>query len=172
MIKFYLKTENDNHLVLAVPDSEEANFQILNKEGRKILLKKLIEEEKYYFLSRKFCNLYTKFILVEDNFLSEKEVSKIFKKIEVLKNIKTIENETPQLTNNKQKEFFQAKLNEIFQKIEEQYQSLVTSLKEFFPIERLKVIDSWKTIDNNENVGTKDESSLLFEMIIKYIDHI
>ena len=100
----------------------------------------------------------------------KKEVSKIFKKIEVLKNIKTIENETPQLTNNKQKEFFQAKLNEIFQKIEEQYQSLVTSLKEFFPIERLKVIDSWKTIDNNENVGTKDESSLLFEMIIKYID--
>ncbi len=54
MIKFYLKTENDNYLVLAVPDSEEANFQILNKEGRKILLKKLIEEEKYYFLSRKF----------------------------------------------------------------------------------------------------------------------
>lgn len=53
----YLKTENDNYLVLAVPDSEEANFQILNKEGRKILLKKLIEEEKYYFLSRKFCNL-------------------------------------------------------------------------------------------------------------------
>ncbi len=48
MIKFYLKTENDNHLVLAVPDSEEANFQILNKEGRKILLKKLIEEEKYW----------------------------------------------------------------------------------------------------------------------------
>ena len=59
-------------MVLAIPDSEEANFQILNKEGRKILLKKLIEEEKYYFLSRKFCNLYTKFTLVEDNFLSEK----------------------------------------------------------------------------------------------------
>lgn len=166
----YLKTENDNYLVLAVLDSEEANFQILNKEGRKILIKKLIEEEKYYFLSRKFCNLYTKFTLVEDNFLSEKEVSKIFKKIEVLENIKTIENETPQLINNKQKEFFQAKLNEIFQKIKEEYQSLITSLKEIFPVERLKVINSSKTIDNNESVGTKNEGSLLFEMIIKYID--
>lgn len=38
-------------------------------------------------------------------------------------------------------------------KNEEQYQSLITSLKENLPIERLKVINSSKTIDNNENVN-------------------
>lgn len=86
----YLTTENNNYVVLAVPNSEKANTQILSKEGRKILIKKLIAKEEYYFLSKKFCHLYTKFIVMKDIFLSEKNVNKILKKIELAANIKTI----------------------------------------------------------------------------------
>ncbi len=160
----YLKTENNNYLVLAVDDSEETNSQILTKESRKNLIKKLIAEQAYYYLPKKFCNLYTKFTLIDDIFLSEKEIKKSLKAVEIIKEIKIIDNETPEITNNKQKEIYQAEIMAKFQAIEKKYQLLISELNKIFPITRTEIIN------NNENSEINNSEKDLLQIINNNLD--